>query len=123
MAPGTEEDLVLGPEAGEREDPGDRQPPDDEGHRGDRHVLPQVAHPAHVLLVVHAVDDRSGAEEQQALEERMHDHVKDGSDIGAGPDGEEHVAELADRRVREDPFDVVLRDGNGGRQQRGRARR
>ena len=58
--------------------------------------LAQRAHPAHVLLVVHAVDHRAGPEEQQRLEERVGDHVEDRRDVRARPDGEEHVAELAD---------------------------
>ena len=64
-----------------------------------------------------------GPEEQQGLEEGVGDHVEDGGDVGARADGQEHVAELADRRVRQHLLDVVLADGDGGREQRGDARR
>ena len=98
-----QQDLVLRPEPGEGRHAGDRQPADDERERGDGHEHAQQAHAAHVLLVVHPVDDRAGPEEQQRLEEGVRDHVEDGRDVGARADGEEHVAELADRRVGEHP--------------------
>jgi hypothetical protein len=49
-----------------------------------------------------------GTEEQQRLEEGVGDHVEDGGHVGPGADGEEHVAELRDRRVGEHLLDVVL---------------
>ena len=45
------------------------------------------------------------------------------ADVGARADGQEHVAELADRGVREHLLDVVLGDGDGGGEQRRGARR
>ena len=50
-------DVVLRPEARERRDTGDSKPANDERDCGDRHDLAQCAHTAHVLLIVHAVDD------------------------------------------------------------------
>ena len=78
-------------------------------------ALPQPAHLAHVLLVVHPVDHRAGAQEHQRLVERVRDQEEHRDRVGAHPDGDEHVAELADRRVREHTFDVELRDRAGGR--------
>ena len=68
---------------------------------------------------MHAVDDRAGAQEEQRLEEGVGDHVEQGGHVGAGADGQERVAQLADRRVRQHLLDVVLGDGDGGDQQGG----
>ena len=42
--------------------------------------------------------------------------MEDGGDVGADADSEEHVTELADRRVSQH-LDVVLGDGDGGGEQ------
>ncbi len=64
------------------------------------------------------MDHRSGTEEQQGLEEGVGDEVEDAGDVGGDADAEEHVAELADRRVGEDPLDVALADRDRGGEQR-----
>src|SRR3990172_9510050 len=51
------QDLVLAVEAGERRDPGDRERADEEGPERPGDLLPQPAHPAHVLLARQRVDD------------------------------------------------------------------
>ena len=73
------------------------------------HVLLQIAHPPHVLLVVHPVDDRTGAEEKQRLEERVRHHVKDRRDKRTDAAREKHVSKLRNGRVSEDLLNVVLR--------------
>jgi len=67
------------------------------------------------------VDDRSGPQEQERLEEGVGHQVEDRS--GERPDAcpEEHVAELGDGGVREHLLDVVLREADRGREQRVRA--
>jgi hypothetical protein len=50
-----------------------------------------------------------------ALKKRVRDHVEHRGQMRADARGEEHVAELADRRVRQHPFDVVLHDRDGRR--------
>ena len=78
--------------------------------RGVGQELPEPAHDPHVLVVVVPVDHRAGAEEQAALVEGVADHHEHGGAVRVDADGEEHVAELADRGVREHAFDVGLHD-------------
>ena len=68
-----------------------------------------------VLLLVEAVNHAAGAEEQQGFEERVRHHVEDRGTERADSEREEHVAELGDRRVREDLLDVVLHQADRGR--------
>ena len=111
---GGEQDVVLAPEPSERRHSGNGEPADDERRGSDRHQLAQCTHTAHVLFVVHAVDDRTGTEEQQRLEERVSHHVEDGGGVRTGTNRQEHVAELADRGVGQHLLDVVLGDGDTG---------
>ena len=104
------DDLVLGPEAGERRDAEDREPAEAEGHPGDLHGARQPAEAAHVDLVVHAVHDRAGAEEHPGLEEAVGEQVEDREGVAdrAEAGGQHHVADLAHRRGRQGLLDVVL---------------
>ena len=111
---GTGEDLVLRPEAGQREDADERGRGDDEGLVGVRHPLPQ---PAHVLLhveAVHGVADRARAEEQAGLEEGVGEEVEEGGRPRPDAERHDHVAELGHRRVGEHLLDVVLHERQAG---------
>src|SRR3546814_6846745 len=72
-------------------------------------MLPERAIIAHVLLVVHRVDDRAGTEEQQRLEEGVREQVEHRRAIGADTRREEHVDELRTGRIGDDALDVQLR--------------
>ena len=85
-------------------------------HRGigQRHQLCEPAHAAHVLLMVHAVDNRTGTEEQQRLEEGVGEEVEHRRLISADTCREEHVAELRTGRIGDHALDVVLCHADGG---------
>ena len=76
---------------------------------GDRDLLPQAAVEAHVLLVVHRVDHRARAQEQQRLEEGVREQVEHRRAERADARGEEHVAELRAGRIGDHALDVGLR--------------
>ena len=95
-------------EARQRQAAGDHHQP------GDAHLGRQPAHLAHVLLLVHRVLHRAGAQEQQRLEEGVGEEVEDAHRERADAAGDEHVAELRARRVGDDALDVVLDEGDGG---------
>ena len=71
----------------------------------------------HVLLVAHAVDHRAGAEEKQRLEEGVGHEMEDTGHVSGRSHRQEHVAELGDGGVGQDPLDVGLGQGDGGRPQ------
>ncbi len=102
------DDGVLGVKAGEAREADERDGADEAGDPGNRHVLADPAHLAHVLLVMQGDDHRARGEEQQRLEESVGAQVKDGGGVGRGAQAHGHVAELGKRRVGDDPFDVVL---------------
>ncbi len=128
---GALDDRVLRVEAGEAEarparhlddaDPGDGQSSDRHRPEGDRDLLPQRAVEAHVLLVMHGVDHRAGAEEEQGLEEGVGEEVEHRRAIGADSGGEEHVAQLRAGRIGDHPLDVVLNRPDGGGEDGGRS--
>ena len=76
-------------------------------------TLAEAAESSHVDAVVHRVHDRAGREEQRRLEEAMAEQMDDADGVHAlaQTHGEEHVADLADRRIGEHPFQVVLAEG------------
>ena len=59
-------------------------------HR-DRHLLPESAVVAHVLLVVGGVNDRARALEQAALEKRVGDQVVQREDVRPRAHAQDHV--------------------------------
>ena len=90
--------------------------------------LPQAAEAPHVDDVAHRVHHAAGAEEQQGLEEGVREQVEHRRDHGhaasrrvAGAQRQEHVAELADRRVGQHALEVGLRQGDQRGEQGGEA--
>ena len=110
LFPGGVDDAVLGEEPGERRYADDRQVPKAERNEGDRQELTQPAVAPHVHLVVHAVQDRPGAEEQPRLEEPVREQVRDGEHVSGRAEAgrQRHVADLRHRRPGECLLNVVL---------------
>ena len=103
-------------------DAGQGQRADGHHREGEGDVLAQAAHVAHVLLVMHRVDHRAGAQKQQGLEEGVGEQVEHAERIGADAFRDEHVAKLRTGRIGDDALDVVLHQTDGrGEESRGRA--
>ncbi len=113
------EDCVFREEAGEGRKSCDGEDGRGHGPEGDGKFGAQAAHLAQILLAAHGVDDGACREEEQRLEERVHDKMEDGRRVCRYTAGEEHVAELRDGGVGEHALDVVLDKADGGGEQSG----
>ena len=79
------QDLILGEEAGERRDAGEREAADPH-QRGREGQESRAARPsADVLLVVEGVDHDAGPEEQERLEEGVREQVEDAAEYAPMP--------------------------------------
>ena len=81
--------------------------------------LLQAAHLAHVLFAANGVDHAAGAEEESALKNACVIRWKMPAENAPTPQRQEHVAELRDGRVGENFLDIVLREADGGGEERG----
>jgi hypothetical protein len=86
---------------------------------GQRDRFTQAAIITHVLLVMHRVNDRTGAQEEQSLEEGMREQMEHGHTIGPAARCKEHVSELRTGRIGDDALDVVLNKPNSRGENRG----
>src|SRR5262245_59953730 len=108
------ENLILGPEAAERNDAANRQPAGEEGPVRVGHVLLQTAHAPHVLLVVHAVNHAAGAEKHERFKERVRHYMEDADDKSTHATGHEHETQLRNSRVGKYLLNIVLGDTDSG---------
>ena len=113
------QDLLLGEEADEGDHAHEREGADQERPGRAGKLTEEAAVLAHVLLVMHGVDDVARGHEEEGLEEGVSHEVEEGGRVGANSDRQEHVPDLAHGRVGEHPLDVGLHDGDGGCEQRG----
>ncbi len=113
------EDLVLGEEARERREAGEGERADEEAGVGERERLAQAAHAVDVLHAAHGADHRAGSHEEHRLEEGVRHEVEHAGGVGAGRDGDHHVADLAHRGVGDDPLQVGLDDRHRRRHHEG----
>ena len=113
---GEDEDLVLREEPGCPGEGGERQGADDQQGGGERHGAAKAAHAIDVLGSRHRRDHRAGRHEQERLEEGVGHEMKEPGPVGADRDADDHVADLADGRVGDDPLQVGDRERHGGRE-------
>ena len=114
------QDLVLAPEAGEQQrESRERQHANGVGRERHGHELTQAAHAPDVLLLVTAVNDRAGAEEEQRLEERVREQMEHPDRDATDAKAHEHEPELRHGGVSENAFDVRLRHSDERGEQRG----
>ena len=114
------DDRVFGEEACERRHPAERQRTDQCRPVGDRHVIPQAAHLAQVLLVMQRDDHRTGGKEEQCLEESVRHQVEDRRRVRRHAERNGHVPQLREGRVGDDALDVGLDHAQKRHEQRGR---
>ena len=112
---GAGEDLVLRPEAGQREQADQRGVQIMKVHVGLGHEL-AACRPCRSFMSKEctAVGDRAGAEEQAGLEHGVGEEVEQGRGPGADAEGHGHVPELRHGRVGEHLLDVVLHERQPG---------
>ena len=112
------QDGVLAVPTAEERDAGNRQHANQHGDGSDLHPGIQAAHFRHLLLVMAAMNDAAGAEEEQRLEESVRDEMEQPCHPAADAKRQHHVAELADGRVGQHLLDVGHDDGNGRRHEK-----
>ena len=112
------ENRILTMESGKGRHARDRHARAQQRPAGDRNFAAQPAHLAQILLAAQRVNHAAGAQEQQRLEERVRHHVEDSGGKRSRAEAKEHVAQLRNRRVGEDFLDIVLRQTDGGGEER-----
>jgi len=116
-----EEDGILGEETCKEGNAGDGECGHQHGPVRPADLLAQTAHAAHVLLAAHGVNHAACCKEEKRLEERMGHQVENARGECANAAREKHVAQLADRRVRENFLNIRLHQADGRRKKRRRA--
>ena len=110
---------VFGIEAGEKRRADKRQVANQHSEPSNRHILAQTAHVAHILVVVHADDDRTCGQEQQGFKEGVRHHMEHGNRIGGHAQSHGHITQLRQGRIGNHAFDVILNRAEEAHEQRG----
>src|SRR5262249_33283607 len=113
-----EQDGILTEESREWRNAGDREGGDEHGREGVFDLASQTTHVAHVLLAAHGMNDGTSGKEEQRLEKGMRHQMEDAGREGADAAGKEHIAELADRGIREYTLNIGLHQAYGGSKER-----
>ena len=108
------ENFIFGPKAAEGNDAADRQPTGQEGPVSVGHVLPEIAHLAHEVVVEH--DRRDRHEESRGRREERLGHPRRDHRRAGGP-GARHVMERAhDAPHRSEKSDQRRRVAHGAQE-------
>src|SRR5512143_934372 len=83
---------------------------DEKRPKCERESFSQAAHLEHIVLVVLSQDHDTCTQEKESFEKSMSREMEDGSRPSANAESEEHVADLADRRIGQDALDVPLHE-------------
>ncbi len=114
-----EENLVLAEEAGKGKDSCNGKGANEVRSMRIRQLPSQGPHLPHVQFAGHRVHHASCREEEQTFEKCMGHEVEYARPKGPYAARQEHVSQLADRRIRKNPFDVELSHAHGGSKQSG----
>ena len=76
-------------------------------------IAPYAAKLAHILLMMVTVNDRTCTKEQKRFKEGVRKQVEHSRLISANTSGKEHIAKLRTGRIRNHPFNIILRQANG----------
>ena len=99
---------IFGVEAGEERRTDQRQVTDQHGQPSNRHVFFQIAHVAHVLVVVHTDNGATRRQEQQGFKEGVGHDVEHRHGIGGRTQSHGHITQLRQGGIRNHALDVVL---------------
>ena len=113
---GLSQDFIFAPEACQRRDSADRDATDKKGDGGNRHLLAQATHEAHVLSqdgfvthhVFHGMDDGPRAQKQHCFEKSVRHQMEHSGNRSSAAHGQHHVAELGHGAVGQTFFEVHL---------------
>ena len=112
------DDLILAEEPAQEGEPRERERTDDEEPKRPGQYLSQTAEVTGVDDPAHGVHDAARAEKEKRLEERVGEQMKHGRVRRVDAQPEEHVSQLADRRIGEDSLEVGLGQRDRRREQR-----
>src|SRR6267142_4657482 len=101
-----QQDGILAKEARKRRETRDCQCCSEHGEVRPADLFAEPAHAVHVLLAAHGVNHAARREEEKCFEKGMRHQMKNASGERANATSEKHVAQLADRGIRQNLLDI-----------------
>jgi hypothetical protein len=118
MSEGVSHDLIFAPKSrkGRNSRNGDRA--DEEQLVGPGDLMAEAAHLSNVLLPGQGMNDGPRRQEEQGLEKSVRHEMENRGRVSTDAGAEEHIAQLAHRRIGQHPLDVVLHEADCGGKER-----